>query len=787
MQDERTFGTLLKRFRRAAHLTQEELARRAGYSAHYVSMLERGVRHPQPLTVAVLADALALHNLDRQSLATSAMSLTPTPPPPPRVWPPPFPLIGRTHDIAQVETLLRTGEVRLLTLTGPGGVGKTALARQVAVALAPAFPDGTAFVDLAVVSDPAGVIAAVAQALGLRALPGQSPRKRLITHLRDQTMLLLLDSFERVIDGAPALADLLAPCPGLTLVVTSRVPLRLQAEHEFRLQPLALPEPGSPHLAGDLLTSPAVALFIQRARQVQLTFALNNETAAVIADICRRLDGLPLAIELAAARVTHLPLPALHNRLRHRLRLLTGGARDLPARQQRMRDTIAWSYDLLAPADQALLRHLSVFAGGWSLEAAEAICHDRDREPAPDAPDTADAPDGVLDGLRALVESSLIIPTDPPSDVPKEPRYRMLDTINEYAAEQLAATGERDTLRQRHAAYFVRLAERAEPALQDRDQRTWYPLLQREHDNLRTALGWLLAASNAELALRLAGAVWRFWQRHGDIREGRQWLQAALAAAEGQHIPEPVHAKALWGASWLAYHQGDLAQTRSLSAMHLALARQHTDALSLRNALTGLGMADLAEGKPAAAMRWLREALDACAPLGNIWHHATSLLNLGNAALLAGDLPLASTLFEQALALYRERGDAVFVARAHQHLGYVALLRGDSARAAALFTQSLRALADLGEQPGIADGLEGMAALHAATGRPRRAACFFAAATALRQRIGLAPLPYLRPLWQPHVARAEAQLGQPGWAAAQAEGQSLSLPEVVAAAVEVRD
>jgi predicted ATPase/DNA-binding XRE family transcriptional regulator len=747
MEAESSFGGELRRHRRAAGLTQEALAERAGCSWHYVSMLERGVRVPHPATVNLLADALALDAGDRAAL--HAMMTAPHAAVSGR-WPSPptGTLVGRDEDVVQIVGLLRDRRVRLLTLIGPGGVGKTVLAQRVAAVLAAAFRHGVAVVDLTPERDADGVVRAIARAVGVRDSDRRPLAERLRLALAERETLLVLDGCERAAEAAATVGDLVAACPRLAVLATSRVRLALSQEHEFRVSPLAPPH--------------AAALFVERARRVQPDLRLDDDSAAIVADVCRQLDGLPLAIELAAARVTHLPLAAIEDRLRRRLDLLSGGRRDLPIRQQRMRDAIAWSDDLLEPSARSFLRQLSIFAGSWSLEAAEAVAN-----PAHE----------VLDGLRVLVESSLVIAMDAAG----EPRYRMLDTIHDYAAEQLAASGEEAVLQNRHAAYFVRLAELAEPALQDRNQERWRRRLEQDHDNLRAALAWLFNSGRVEDGLRLAGAIWRFWQLRGDVREGRRWLEEGLSRATP--VAASVRAKALWGASWLAHYQGDYQRTITLSEEHLALARAAADALGIRNALTGLGMAAVAEGRSGEAVRLLQDALAACLPLGESWHRATSLLNLGIAALLAGDLVRAAGLFDDALTRYQQRGDAVFAARTRQHLGYVKLHQGDPAGAERGFVDSLRAFVDLDEKPGIADGLEAMAAVRAELGAPLAAGQLLGAAETVRLALGLTAHGYLRPLWEPSVSVAAARLGAEAWDVATRTGRAWSLEQAVERAV----
>jgi predicted ATPase/DNA-binding CsgD family transcriptional regulator len=627
--------------------------------------------------------------------------------------------------------LLRT-DFRLLTLTGTGGVGKTRLLLEVAHTLRPEVADRVYFVPLAAINDPDFVLPAIAQVLGRRETDVRSGLVELQEAIGEQSLLLLLDNFEHLLAAAPELSQLLASCPRLRLLVTSRAALRLPGEHEFLVSPLALPDLAQlPERPEALEQYAACALFVQRAQAITLDFQLTTANTHAIAEVCIRLDGLPLAIELAAARTRLLSPQALLARFAHRLDILTRGTRTLPARQQTLRATISWSYDLLAPQEQRLFRWLAVFAGGCTLQAAEAM-----------AQAAGLAESAVLDGVSVLLENHLLRQEEQPDG---EPRLFMLETIRAYGLEVLGSGVEAQASHEAHAAYYLALAEQAEPQLSGPQQLSWFERLEREHDNLRAALSWFLQqgsdGQSKELALRFSGALSQFWEIRGYVSEGRQWLERILEISRRER--SVVRAKALVGAGVLATLQDDFDQAEALCGEGLALYRELGDRQGSATALSSLGYAALMRGNYAVARAPLEEALalfrevgDAAGSIyalhrlasvlssegqyaraqalleeslvlsregGDVRGHALTLVLLGLALLSQGDLAQAHARLEESLTISREVGYKRNIGLSILYLGLVAFLQGDVARARSLLEESLAFFKEVSERGRIAD------------------------------------------------------------------------------------
>jgi predicted ATPase/class 3 adenylate cyclase/DNA-binding CsgD family transcriptional regulator len=603
----------------------------------------------------------------------------------------PTPFIGREQELTVVRDLLGREEVRLVTLSGPGGTGKTRLGLQVAAELSERFVNGVFFVDLAPISDPDLVLSTIAQTLGIREMVGQSLLERLSEELQPKQVLLLLDNFEQVVSAALVVADLLVVCPQLKVLVTSRVVLHVRAEYEFAVPPLALPDPTHLRDLTALSQYEAVALFLQRAQAVKPDFQMTTANAPAVAEICIRLDGLPLAIELAAARIKLLPPPALLARLEHRLQVLTSGARDVPVRQQTLRNTIAWSYHLLDAAEQRLFRQLSVFVGGCQLSAAESVCT---------ALSDGDGAGPVLDGVASLIDKSLLQPT---AQEEAEPRLVMLETIREYGLECLMTSGEEEITRHAHTVYYLALAEKAEPKLFGGEQGVWLERLEREHDNLRAALHWSAEHGEAEIALRLGGALCGCWSVRGRLSEGRYWMKRALTGSK--EVVASVRAKALQGAGLLALSQHDHDQGEILCGESLALYRELGDTRGMAISLNLLGHVAWVRHNYAAAQSLTEEALtffNAVRDKGGI---AWSLSALANVAIAQGEYTRARELSEESLALYRESGDKASIADALHHLARVVFCQGEYATVRSLVEESLAILREVDDKEGIGKSL----------------------------------------------------------------------------------
>ena len=734
--------------RKDAGLTQQELAERAGLSLNAVNGLERGVRrHPYPHTVRSLAEALGLSEEERPSLlaavpgrgrtaaefaATGSVLETSLPSPP-------TPLVGREREIGEIRDLLLGGSAaRLLTLTGIGGVGKTRLAVEAAREAEERFADGVAFVVLASLSDPSLVATEILRSLGLRETEGRTPGESLRYHLGEKRLLLVLDNLEHLLGAAVEVAGLIESCPNLVVLATSRGPLRVRGEQEYPVHPLALPSSTLNPSENDVIGAPSGRLFLERARAVAPDFAISQNNAGDVAAICWRLAGLPLALELAAAKVRLLEPAALLARLDRALS--TAWTRDLPERQRTMRSTLDWSHDLLTEDERVLFRRLFVFSGGFTLEAAEEVCAFGEIEQ-----------EDVLEVLGRLLEQSLVTVSP---DADRTRRYGMLEPVRQYAREKLEKSGEIAATYERHAERFVTLAETAKPVFLGPEYPVWSERLEREHDNLREVLRWAREAGDVCAGLRVVGALSWFWWTHGYLHEGRRWAEGLLSQPFDVGRPGCglARAGALCAAGELAFGQGDLPQAAGLFKESLALYRGLGDDTGVAAVLAELGQVARAQGDHERALELSEEGLALGRRLGDSRVAAIALGTLGRVERHRGNAKEAVIRHEKSLALFREIGHGWGCAFALANLAVAALWRGEIERAVALGEESFSIYRELGDRSGMALALINLGDVARAQGEEERANASYEEALTLYRELGN----------ERGIARALAHLGKRG-------------------------
>jgi len=870
MNDVQSFGEWLKERRQALDMTRDDLADRVGCATVTITKIERGQRRPSRQIAECIIEAIGVPTEEREQLVQWARGISDAAPPPAHSSTPDQPLrpqpstlspdnlpasltsfIGRDREVAKARNLLWRADVRLLTLTGPPGIGKSRLSVTVASSVRAEFEHGVWFVPLAPISDPTLVASTIAQTLGLKEAGGQGIEGVLRSYLSDKQILLVLDNFEQILDAAHLVSDLLAAAPRVKALVSSRSPLHVYGEQEFPVPPLDLPPitahgngkqhsslDGNPELYRALEDSPAVTLFVQRAQAVQPDFALTPENILAVAEICVKLDGLPLAIELAAARSKLFSPPMILEKLVGKeqsastLELLAGGPRDRTDRQRTLRGAIDWSYNLLDSQEQLLFRRLSAFVGGRTLQAIKEVCAGITNYEVqitnygfrPSSSALRPLQIDVLEGVSSLVEKSLLGARDgsqQQAGADGEPRFWMLETIHSYAKKKLEESGEADAVRLRHALYYLRLAEEAEPHLRGPEQKQWLDRLDSEHDNIRTALTWALQHGEGELAQRIAGPVWRFWMGRGYLTEGRAWLARAREAHAGH-----THARALVcraGGS-LAQVQSDYVEARRLSEEALLIFRELGDHLNEARTLNNLGIAAYEQGNLEEAQGHFSQALQIYRDLGDDWGIAAALTNVGlvvmdmdapsaakdyhaealtifralddkrsaaialnNLAVLAhqeGNYQDAHTMWHECLSIYREMGYKEGLGLTLANLGVLARDIGRYEESRELYSEALALLSEVGNLRVVGHSLDRLAGLAALEGRHKKAAHLFGAADTLLQSVNAKLPTYNRQEHERFEAAARQVLGDERFASLWREGSRMSAEEAVKYALE---
>ncbi len=775
-----SFGQWLKQRRKVLDLTREDLAGRIGCAAVTLRKIEADERRPSKQIAELLAEFLNIPSHEhaafvRFARAEPAESDAPwgTPFHPPTNLPTqPTLLIGREEAVADLRKRLLQPESRMLTLSGPPGIGKTRLGLQVAAQLLDDFSDGVFYIGLASIRDVNLIPTTIASILSIPEGGPQTPLERLKAFLRDKQILLVLDNFEQILAAAPQIAELLAACPSLKLLVTSRAPLRIRYERQIPVSPLAVPDLAHLPDLDRLSQYSAMILFIERAQAVKPDFLLTQENAATVAAICTRLDGLPLAIELISARVKLLSPMALLERLHGRLMLQSDGLRDIEPRHRTLNTAIDWSFQLLSFEEQILFRRLSVFVGGWMLDAAEAVCME-----------TLSL--NLLDALSSLLDKNLV---KHDTRLGGEPRFMMLETIREYALERLAASGEHKMLLRRHAAYFVTLAEAAQPILTKPQQGLLWDRMEVEHPNFRAALEW------GEMGLRLAVALTVFWFRRGHISEGSGWLISTLERPELGSSQETYLTHKASALEWLgdfSVFQGnfDISQQRYEESLALYRALGNKDGVA--RVLGNFGISAEMRGDHERAIALMQESLSLFRELGNKIGIAWDLFFMGQPAYTHGQIEQAGAMFEESVMLFREVDDTWGIASVLFRLAMVAVDKGDYRQAGAYLAESLVRLQELGERWQIVNTLEVFACLAAAEGQSSknpqlsliRSARIFGATVVLREALHTPVLPSEQRFYDRGIAALHAQLDEASLRMAWAEGRAMTFDQVVAYAL----